>query len=117
MGPLSTLSTGLLSWREKGAFLSLMARLPKTDLREAAGLTCRQWLERHISDPRLRQLTGALLGTSGYEGDLDRLRASTALRRVLESQKGVFYVHGGWTRLVARLAQAAETAGRAASFG
>ncbi|WP_043484481.1 phytoene desaturase family protein [Geothrix fermentans] len=110
-GPLSMLATGLLGWREKGAFLSLMAGLPRVDLQEAAGLTCRQWLERHVSDPRLRQLLGALLRTNAYEGDLSRLRASTPLRRLLDSQKGVFYIHGGWARLVARLAGAAEAAG------
>ncbi|WP_243287089.1 phytoene desaturase family protein [Geothrix terrae] len=117
VGPLSMLSTGLLSWKEKRAFLSLMGRLSKADLREAADLTCRQWLERHVSDPRLRQVMDATLRTNAYAGDLNRLRASTALRRMQQSQKGVFYVHGGWARLVERLARAAEAAGAALKGG
>ena len=110
-GPLSMLTTGLLGWREKGAFLSLMSRLPKVDLQEASGLSCTQWLERHVADPRLRQFMGAILRASTYGGDPNRVRASLALRRVLDSQKGVFYIHGGWGALVQRLARAAEAAG------
>jgi phytoene dehydrogenase-like protein len=110
-GPLSMFTTGLLGWKEKRAFLSLTARLPKMDLQEASGLTCTQWLERHVADPRLRQFMGAILRTSAYGGDPNRVRASLALRRVLESQKGVFYIHDGWGVLVQRLARAAEAAG------
>jgi phytoene dehydrogenase-like protein len=110
-GPLSMLRTGLFGWKEKGAFLSLMSRLPKVDLQEASRLTCTQWLERHVADPRLRQIMGALLRTNAYGGDPNRLRASIPLRRVLDSQKGIFYIHDGWGVLVQRLARAAEAAG------
>ena len=110
-GPLSMLATGLLGWKEKRPFLAIMAGLPKADLQEAEGLTCTQWLERHVADPRLRQILGAILRTSAFGGNPDRVRASLALRRVMESQKGVFYIHGGWGQLVQRLAWAAEAAG------
>lgn len=116
-GPLSMLATGLLGWKEKGALLTLMARLPKVNLQEASTLTCREWLERHVADLRLRQIMGAILRASAYGGDPNRLRASTALRRVLESQKGVFYVHGGWGMLVQRLARSAQEAGAAIRGG
>lgn len=110
-GPLSMLRTSLLGWREKGAFLSLMAGLSKADLKEAAGLTCRQWLERHAPDAGAAETLGAIFRTSAYAGDLDRLSAATALRRVLESQKGIYYFHGGWGALARNLAGAAEAAG------
>lgn len=110
-GPFSMLATGLLGWKEKGTFLALMSRLPKVDLEEASKLTCTQWLECNVENPRVRQIMGAILRTSVYGGDPNRVRASLALRRVLESQKGVIYLHDGWGALVQRLFQAAQAAG------
>jgi phytoene dehydrogenase-like protein len=110
-GPLSLLATGLLDWKEKGAFLSLMSRLPKVDLQAASRVSCSEWLDQNVADPGLRPVMGAILRVSAYSGDLEHLRAATAIQRVLDSQKGIFYLDGGWSALVTGLTRMAREAG------
>lgn len=105
-------TTTLLSWRDKLALLSAFARLVTTDAAPLHRQTVRQWLERDIRRPAVRELLYALIRVSSYTNDPNRQSAGAALTQLRLALKGnVWYLDGGWQTLVDGLRQVAQAAG------
>lgn len=110
--PVSTssiLSTDFLSFSEKVAFLGLFTRIMRTKPASVGGQSAREWLEREVRNPRLRQMLTAFARTLTYCANLDLMSAEVFLQRVVLSD--VRYVDGGWQSIVESLRGKASKAG------
>jgi len=96
----SLLSTTLLPLREKYETARLMTRLPGIATAPLDAITVRDWLDREVRGPRVRQLLEAVFRVSTYCADFDQLSAGAALRQVNLALGGVWYLDGGWGTLV-----------------
>lgn len=81
------------------------------DASSLSGMTVRQWLDRDLSDPRLRQTVEALVRLTTYSADAEQQSAEVAFRQLQIARKGVVYVHEGWQKIVDALHSHAVTAG------
>jgi phytoene dehydrogenase-like protein len=94
---------------EAGRFL---ASLGKIDAQAQAHLTVREWLEREIHHPSVRQVVQALFRVSTYANDPDFQSAGAAIKQFqMGLEGGVYYLDGGWQTLVNGLRTTAEEAG------
>jgi phytoene dehydrogenase-like protein len=86
--------------------------LGKIDAQAQAHLTVREWLEREIHHPSVRQVVQALFRVSTYANDPDFQSAGAAIKQFqMGLEGGVYYLDGGWQTLVNGLRTAAEKAG------
>jgi glycine/D-amino acid oxidase-like deaminating enzyme len=113
--PLVTNLTGLLAtrlfnFREKLEVANLLRAFSaaKANPRE----TMANWLDRHVSSPRVREFAATAIRISTFALDLDRLGAEIALGQIRGALKdNVLYLDGGWQTLVDRLAERARSLG------
>lgn len=106
-GPVTLLSSSLLTLGEKLEFARLLARVKS--LRPAG--TVGEWLAREVHHEKTANLIRATLRVSTYCND-DALPATLALDQLrLALAKNVMYLHGGWQQLVDALKQKALDAG------
>jgi phytoene dehydrogenase-like protein len=111
-GLVSLLATGLLSPSAKLEAGRFLARLGKIDAQAEAHCTVREWLEREIQHPRVRQVVQALLRVSTYANDPDVQSAGAAIKQFqVGLEGGVYYLDGGWQTLVNGLSTTATQAG------
>lgn len=110
---LSTLvRTRLLSSGGKWELAMFLARLPRLDLEELAGVSVAAWLEDAFTRDETRDLVRAVLRIATYSNDPERQSAGAALGQLKVAQDGgVRYLHGGWQEIVDGLAAAARSEG------
>lgn len=112
VGPISLLTTGLLSLGGKLELGRLMGRLPRMETDDLGGLTVTEWLNKVSGRQEVREFLAALVRVATYAHDPERQSAAAAiaqLRRALRT--GVLYLDGGWQSMVDGLRSRAETAG------
>ena len=111
-GPLSLLTTGLLSFGEKleagKSLFGLMSAKPE----QLRGITLSEWLDRNIRHGTVRDLIESSARTVTYTNAPDMLDMELVAEQVQVTTKGrIFYVDGGWQTLVDGLLDAALGAG------
>lgn len=110
-GPGSLLTSALLSPRGKAAMASAFARLQMTDPDRIGDVPLADWIDRHTSNPDVRQILHALGRLATYADAPETLSAGAVVAQLRAALKGVLYVDSGWTQLVDALSTAATAAG------
>jgi phytoene dehydrogenase-like protein len=106
----SLLATSLFSVREKLEVANLLRLFAAGQAKPFE--TMADWLDRHLTRPRVREFAATIIRISTFAIELDRLNAPTALRQAGSALKdNVLYLDGGWQTLVDGLV------GRARSLG
>jgi phytoene dehydrogenase-like protein len=112
VGPLSLLTTGILSPAGKLEVARILAGLPKTDPATLRGRTVADWLSKTTGREEVRDLLAAIVRVATYAHDPERQGAETAVAQVQRAlQSGVLYLDGGWQSIVDGLRAQAEAAG------
>jgi phytoene dehydrogenase-like protein len=112
VGPVSLLTTGLLSLGGKLELGRLLSTLPQIDTVELRRLTVAEWLESASGRQEVRELLAALVRVATYAHDPQRQGAQSAIAQLQRALKaGVLYLDGGWQTIVDGLRARAEAAG------
>ncbi|NPC87171.1 NAD(P)/FAD-dependent oxidoreductase, partial [Pyxidicoccus fallax] len=111
-GPVSLMTTDVLSLAGKLELARLLAGIGRVDARALARMSMREWLDSRLSREDARALVGALTRVSSYCADLDALSAEVAVSQLqMALADNVLYVDGGWSTLVEALEARAREAG------
>lgn len=111
-GPVSLLTTGLLSLADKLTFGRTLGAVPRMDVSRWEGKSVRAWLNSLAPSPRLRQVLEAVVRVSTYTNAPELLSASEMLLQLQRAlTKNVLYVDGGWQTLVDGLRERASAEG------
>jgi phytoene dehydrogenase-like protein len=110
-GPLSVLTSSLLSAKARIEASKLLIRIRFLDPKRFADQTVRQWLDGNISDERLRETIEAFFRLATYSDAVDEQSAAAALAQLKTAARGVVYVDEGWQKLVDALHSHAVTSG------
>ena len=111
-GPVSLMTTDILTPAGKLELARLLARLHRIDAGALARTSMREWLDTRLSREDTRALVGALTRVSSYCADLDALSAEVAVSQLQCALSAkVLYVDGGWSTLVDALEARAREAG------
>lgn len=110
-GPFSLFATSLLGLKGKLEASLLLPRLRTIDPKPFASMTAREWLDRNVSNPRLRQTIEAFFRLATYSSAPGQISAAAALGQLKLAMKGVLYVDDGWQKIVDALHSHAVTAG------
>lgn len=111
-GPLSLLSTSLLTAGEKIETAKLLAALPRVDPQPLYHSTLGEWVDANVSRPRVREFLHAVFRVATYVNAPHLMSAGVALLQVQKALKtGVLYLDSGWQSLVDALERAARAAG------
>lgn len=110
-GAWSILTTSLLGGRAKIEAARILLRLRRIDPAPYAAMTAREWLDRSIADPSLRQVMEAYIRLATYTNAPEELSAAAALAQLKLVLRGVLYVDEGWQKLVDGLHSHAVAAG------
>lgn len=106
------LGSDLLSASGKLELASWLAAIPRLKLHSLKHLSVQEWLEHTLKRPRVRQIITASAHTATYSAALDQMSAEVFVTQTqLLLKNPVFYIDGGWQRLVDGLRLAAEQAG------
>jgi phytoene dehydrogenase-like protein len=108
----SMLTTGLFELPAKLEAARLLGSFAKIDATEAMRLTCREWADREITHPEVREFILAVFRLATYSNAPDLFSAGVAIEQLkLAVKANVLYIDEGWQTLVAGLADRAEQAG------
>ncbi|MFC5468940.1 phytoene desaturase family protein [Cohnella suwonensis] len=112
-GAAALLTSKLLSWPGKIELARIMTKLPKLDTEALSEISLREWAEREIRDPMVRNMTYALCRTSTYNKDIDLPIAGPVLRQLERSLRKdrIRYLDGGWQTIVDQLRDLALRSG------
>jgi len=108
--PAGLLGSPLLGVRSKATAARLLGDLGRL-ARNAPPVTFAQWLDDHGARPDLATLLTTLARLSTYAADPGGLPAPAMLRQLAMARGGVWYLDGGWQRLVDGLLAAAAASG------
>lgn len=108
---LSALITSLLSPKAKIELTMLLLRIRRLDVKRIETMTAREWLDKNVSDERLRELMEALIRVGSYADHADTQSAAAAVGQVKLALRGVIYVDEGWQKLIDSLHSAAVSVG------
>lgn len=101
VGPTSLLRTTALSPRSKATLAKLLARMPRLDPADHAGISVDDWIADHDLRHDAVKVLRALVRIGTYGDRLDELSAGAAIQQLQRSlAKGVLYLHGGWAQLI-----------------
>jgi phytoene dehydrogenase-like protein len=90
----------------------LLASFGKIDGSEAMRLTCREWADREITHPEVREFILAVFRLATYSNAPDLFSAGVAIEQLkLAVKANVLYIDEGWQTLVDGIADRAEQAG------
>mgnify|MGYP001190351537 FL=1 len=114
--PLSRFLFGRdMSWTGRIELLRMLAKLGRidTDNGEMTSISVREWLEREMRDPMVRNVFYALIRTGTFTQAPDLQYIGPALRQVQRSfrKQGVLYVQGGWQSIIDQLREKVVRAG------
>ena len=100
-GLVSLVRSRLFSVREKGRLIRFLATLPKLDTHPFDGVSASCWARSRFGSGNAAAFVLALFRVSTYADDADRLSAGVAIEQLKLALKGnVWYLDGGWQRLV-----------------
>lgn len=116
-GPVSLLTTGLLSLPARLEIGGLLARFGGIDPDPLASRSLRDWVSGTIRHEDARLLARALFRLATYSDDWERLSAGVAVRLLQRALKGVRYLDGGWGTIVSQLQALTQGAGVSSSLG
>jgi phytoene dehydrogenase-like protein len=106
------LRTDLLDLGSKLEFMRVLAGLGRTQPRDLAGVSVRDWLDGAVHRARVRRILTAFAYTVVYSGALDLVSAEVFVARLKQTLRHpVHYVDGGWQTLVDGVRRVAEQAG------
>jgi phytoene dehydrogenase-like protein len=111
-GPISLVTTGLLSLAGKIEVARILAGLPKIDPADFRGRTVDEWLARVTSREEVWELLAALVRVATYAHDPARQGAEPALTQLQRAfRSNVLYLDEGWQSIVDALRSRAQAAG------
>ena len=109
---LTLLRTDLLGFADKLELMQLFMTLPGVETKPLQHMSVREWLDRNIQRPRVRQLMELQAHTFVYSSALDLVSAEVfVVKAQLALKHPVVYIDGGWRTLVEGLRRTAEAAG------
>ncbi|MFD0674633.1 phytoene desaturase family protein [Cohnella sp. GCM10027633] len=100
---------GYLRWSEKLQVIRFYGGIRKIDTSELHGVSMREYLERNIPSPRVRNVLLGLVRVATYCNAPELLSAGAAIDQLKIAQ--VLYVDGGWQTIADRLAEQARLTG------
>ncbi|RKG94456.1 FAD-binding protein, partial [Corallococcus sp. CA053C] len=110
-GPVTLMTTDVLSLAGKLEVARLLAGLARIDTAPLGPLSTREWLDTRLAREDSRALVGALVRVATYCADHTVLSAQVAVKQLQSAvAANVLYVDGGWSTLV----DAVERQGREA---
>jgi phytoene dehydrogenase-like protein len=111
-GPVSLMTTDVLSLASKLEVAKLLANIPRVDTAPLGALSMRAWIEARLAREDSRALLAALTRVATYSADLASLSAEAAVAQLqLVLAGNVMYVDGGWSTLVDAVATRGREAG------
>lgn len=111
-GFLSLVTTGLFGLPAKLETARLLGSFGRIDPQPLARVSMREWIDRNVRHPDVRQLVEALVRVATYSNDPECMSAGAAIAQVQGAlSSGVLYLNGGWQTLVDGLRAAATDAG------
>lgn len=114
----TVLASRLMTLREKGRLVRLLATLGRLDPGRFDGVALNAWLESEFGRGGLARLLRVLFRVSTYCDDAARLSAGAALAQLKLALAGnVWYLDGGWQTLIDGLRDRAVERGAAVHAG
>jgi len=111
-GPISLISTTLLSGRSKMEMLRLLVRLLRMKPQNLDDVSLTRWLDESVAHEDLREVMTALFRLSTFSSQPDEESAAAAITQLQKAVRhGVLYVDEGWQTLVDGLRAAAISSG------
>jgi phytoene dehydrogenase-like protein len=111
-GPVSLLTTSLLTLPAKLEVARLLGSLGTLDASQWMGTSLQEWADIHVAHPDARDVLLAGFRVATYTNAPDLVSAGAAIEQLQKAlAKNVLYLHGGWQTLVDGLRQAAVRAG------
>lgn len=111
-GPVTLMTTDVLSLAGKLEVARLLARLARIDTAPLGSLSTREWLDTRLAREDSRALVAALVRVATYCADHSALSAQAAVKQLQAAVAGnVLYVDGGWSTLVEAVERQAREAG------
>lgn len=101
----------LLTWSSKMELVRVMLKLKRIEATSIPHMSLREWGEKEIKNPMVRNVFYALCRTSTYGIDYDQQLASAVIQQVKLGLIGVLYVNNGWQSIVESLRSKAVAAG------
>jgi phytoene dehydrogenase-like protein len=100
-GLVSLVRSKLFSIREKARLIRFLATLPRLDSHPFDGVSVADWAQSRFGSGNAAAFVLALFRVSTYAAAADRLSAGVAIEQLKLALKGnVWYLDGGWQRLV-----------------
>lgn len=100
-GPWSLLTSSLFGWRDKMVLARIMGALPRARGHALHGKTLGQWLDQLGATPIVRRFVEAFATITTYTRPAAALDAEIVLPHLHRSMTtGVWYLDGGWGRVV-----------------
>jgi phytoene dehydrogenase-like protein len=117
-GLASLVRSRLFSLREKGWLIRFLATLPKLDSHRFDGVSVADWARNNFGSGNAAAFVLALFRVSTYADDAGRLSAGVAIEQLRLALNGnVWYLDGGWQRLVDGLRMRAVEGGASIRTG
>ncbi|MCY1044927.1 FAD-dependent oxidoreductase [Corallococcus sp. bb12-1] len=111
-GPVTLMTTDVLSLAAKLEVAKLLAGLARIDTDALGHLSTREWLDTRLAREDSRALVAALVRVATYCADHSALSAQAAVAQVqCATAANVLYVDGGWSTLVDAVELQAREAG------
>ncbi len=108
-GPAGLVRTRALSARGKAQFATLLATIPRSDVRRLRGMSVNTWLAERDLKPDAEAVVRAVVRIGTYASDFETFAADAAVRQLqLALKGGVLYLDGGWAQLIDGLASLVE---------
>ncbi|RKH33143.1 FAD-dependent oxidoreductase, partial [Corallococcus llansteffanensis] len=111
-GPVTLLTTDVLSLAGKLEVARLLAGLGRIDPEPLGSLSTREWLDTRLAREDSRALVAALVRVATYCADHTALSAQAAVKQLQAAlAANVLYVDGGWSTLVDAVERLTREAG------
>ena len=106
----SLVATSMFNFREKAEVANLLRLFATGQAKPFEPMA--DWLDRHLTRPRVREFAATIIRISTFNVELDQLNGQIALRQVASALKdNVLYLDGGWQTLVDGLVERARSLG------
>lgn len=110
--PFRLFASKLFSWEGKLELARLMATLGRLDPSSIGATTLREWAERNIREPMVRNVVYAICRANTFAPHPERQHAGLAVRQLQRTFRGkAFYPDYGWESIVRALERQAVEAG------
>ncbi len=111
-GPISLLTTGMLSLRDKVEAIPLFIRIRQMKKFDRyRSMSVLEWIDANVKRERVREAVEAMFRLATYCDEPEALSAAAGLAHVRLAMRGVIYVDEGWQKIVDALHSAAVSVG------